>query len=153
MRVSTRLNLAFNRLSRRYKVGKNQGLYQVSSLIRKEAREKIRVRAKGARPLAPAPGTDRTTVSAHTRGGLREINYHVSGSHSIIGPRKFRNSNFFNRPVPNIHEMGGTAIARGLRSSIIARYPQRSFMYVAVKRLQRKGKIARKFSVSLQRSW
>ena len=146
MQFRTRLTLAFNRLQRKYKVGRDQGLYQVSSLIRREAREKIRIRPKGAKPFPKR-------ISAHTRGGIREINFHVQGSSSIIGARKFRGSNWFNRPVPNIHEFGGTAIHSGIRSRVLARYDERSYMWSAVKRLQRKGKIAKRFSVSLRRSW
>lgn len=103
----------------------------------------MRKRQKASPPGSPP--------SAHTSGGLREINFHVDGSSSIIGPRKFARSNFFNRPVPNIHEVGGVAIASGLRNLYSVRYPERSFMWAAVKSLKRKGKINSTFNTSLRR--
>lgn len=154
MQFIVRARLAFSRLARRYRVGRDQGLFQVAALIRSEAREKIRYRPMG-QPKPPAPGTSETTLSARKRGGIREINFHVlefQGT-AIIGPRKFRNSNFFNRPVPRVHEVGGTYRGKSRRRSGIWRYPERSYMYVAVKRLQQKGKIASRFAVGLQRSW
>jgi hypothetical protein len=50
--------------------------------------------------------------------------------------------------------MGGTVVARGSKKgAYVARYPTRSFMYEAVKRLKSKGKIAPRFSVTLKRNW
>lgn len=145
MRFRTRTQLAFNRLIRRYKIGSVRGLYRVCALIRLESRQSLRIRRRPSRPGSPP--------SAHTRAGLREINFHVRGSTGIVGPRKFRTSNFFNRPVPNIHEKGGIAIAAGFRRRLVSRYPERSFMWAAVKRLQKRRKISREFNVTLQRSW
>lgn len=145
MKFHVRTQLAFQRLQRRYKIGKDRGLYQVSALIRKEARESMRKRRGASKKHHPP--------TAHVRNGLKEINFHVQGSSSIIGPRKFRNSNFFNRPVPNIHEKGGTAVASSFRQRYLARYPERSFMWRAVTKLKRKGKISNRFRVTLQGSW
>lgn len=147
MRFRTRITLAFGRLERHYSGGAKKGLYQVSALIRSEARQSMRVRR-----AASSPGTP---PSVHKRPGLKEINFDVaaSGTHSVIGPRKFARSNFFNRPVPNIHEKGGTAIYASFRRRFIARYPERSFMWNAVTSLRRKGKIQREFNITLQRNW
>ena len=93
----------------------------------------MRVRAGASRPFTPP--------HAHSRAGLREINFDVRENEAIIGPRKFRNSRFFNRPVPNINEKGGAAVGSTFRRRFYARYPERSFIWSAVKRLQTKGKI------------
>lgn len=135
----------FNRLQVRYRRARDRGIYQVCALIRKEARESMR-RRKGASAVGSPP-------HAHARAGLKEINFDVRGNKGIVGPRKFRFSKFFDRPVPNIHEKGGVAIASGQRRRYLARYPERSFMYRAVQTLTRKGKISSRFRVTLLRSW
>ena len=145
MRYSTRVVLFLNRFNRQYRVARDRGLYQVSALIRLEARQSMRM----GRGPSKAPRPPR----AHTRTGLREINFHVNDGSSIIGPRKFPRSNFFNRPVPNIHEKGGTAIALTLRRRKPSHYPERSFMWAAVQKLKQKGKIESRFNVTLRSSW
>ena len=142
MRYSTRVILSFNRLQRRYRVAADKGLYQVSALIRLEARQSMRKRAGPAQPGKPP--------HAHSLAGLREINFDVRGNSAIIGPRKFPRSNFFNRPVPNIHEKGGVAISLTLRRRAVRLYPERSFMWTAVKRLRSNGKIQKRFNVALR---
>ena len=143
MRYFTSVKLFVNSFKQRYRVGRKKGLYQTCGLIRKEARQKIRV--------SPNPSRAGSPPNSRTRGGLREINFHVTGDSGIVGPRKFPQSNFFNRPVPNIHEMGGIALSRKKRG--YWRYPERSFMYSAVKRLQSRGLLSKKFSYTLRRSW
>jgi len=147
MRYGTRVKLAFNRLQRRYQLARDKGLYQVSALIRSEARQIQRYAPVGR---SSVPGTP---PRAHRRGGLKEINFHVQGHQSIIGPRKFPRSKFFNRPVPNIHERGGIAVATTIKRRYQALYPERSFMYEAVKRLKAKNKIAPRFSATIRSSW
>jgi len=102
------------------------------------------------RRKASPPGKPPT---AHVRNGLKEINFHVQGNSAIIGPRKFRGSNFFNRPVPNIHEKGGITVGASIRRRYTAKYPERSFMWSSVKKLKGKGKIQSRFNVTLIRSW
>ncbi len=147
MHYRTRVTLAFGRLQRKYRVGAGHGLYRVSALIRSEARQSMRVRRKSSSPGTPP--------SVHNRPGLKEINFDVAATKtsSIIGPRKFPRSNFFNRTIPNIHEKGGTTVYASFRRRFVARYPERSFMWNAVKSLSRKGKIQREFNITLQRSW
>lgn len=89
---------------------------------------------------------------AHVPHGLKEINFDVQGDTAIIGPRKFKGSNFFNLPVTRIHEMGGTVIGVSLRRRVTAKYPERSYMYAAVQSLTRKGKIQSTFNVTLERN-
>lgn len=131
-----------DRLNRRIKQSNNRALYKTAALIRLEARQSMRIRQKASHPGQPP--------SAHTRGGLREINFHVTGNGAYIGPRKFPRSQFFNRPVPNIHERGGPAINYRRTRIVLTRYPERSFMYRAVKTLARKGKLNSQFSYSLR---
>ena len=160
MKYRVRLQLFFNRLKRRYRVGRDRGLFAVSGLIRTTARQSMRIRGKSRRAVR---GRFRRTGStgspagtppyAYIRTGIREINFDVQGSHSIIGPRKFRNSKFFDRPVTNIHEKGGIAVAAGARRRYTARYPERSYMWSAVKSLQSQGKIQSRFNITLARSW
>jgi hypothetical protein len=104
----------------------------------------MRIRKRASPPGRPP--------SARTRAGLREINYHVEGLGAYVGPRKFRRSNSLNKPIPNVHEMGGVAIAKGRRGrrAFLKRFPERSFMYRAVKTLKSKGKLSSKFKFMLR---
>ena len=143
MRYTTRFYNYTSRIARRHRIANDKGLYGVASLIRRESRESIRFRPGASRPLSPP--------HAHIRrGGLKEINFHVERNRAIIGPRKFKNSRFFNRPVPNIHEKGGVAVGNSLRRRVVARYPERSFMWSATQRLHRKGKIMRRYTTQYQ---
>ena|SRR5690554_1155090 len=141
MRFRSRFVVFVDRFRRRASRGKTAGLYRVSALIRLEARQSMRVRSGRKASLPGRP------PFARTRSGLREINYQVNDHMAIIGPRKFRRSNYFNKPVPNIHEFGGTVIAR---KRSLQRYPERSFMYSAVKSLQRKGKLPAQFKYMMR---
>ena len=144
MRYSARVTTFFDRVNRRYKTGRDRGLAQTAALIRREAREKMRRRVGPSRPFTPP--------HVHSRSGLREINFDVSRGEAIIGPRKFPRSRFFNRPVPNIHEKGGVVSGISFKRRFTARYAERSFMWSAVKRLTRRGKIQSRFVVSLRSS-
>jgi hypothetical protein len=113
------------------------------------------------------PSPRGTPPSAHQANGLKVINYDVQWPVSIIGPRKFPRSNYFDQTVPRVHEVGGTIRGRrwlsfrarrqGVFATLFAtgkaRYPERSFMWSAVKRLTAKGKIQSRFNVTLKRSW
>lgn len=142
MQFTTRLVIFFDRLRRRISKGTYRELHRTSALIRREAREKMRYR-KGPSPIGSPP-------SAHTKRGLKEINYHVLQTSAYIGPRKFPRSNFFNKPVPAIHEKGGAVLNYRKRRTLLVRYPERSFMYSAVKRLAQRGKLNKQFSYILR---
>jgi hypothetical protein len=144
MRLRARFVVFVDRFKRRVRQGIKSGLHQTAALIRLEARQSIRIRKKASLPGRPP--------HSRTRAGLREINYHVEGNGAYVGPRKFRSSNSLNRPVPNVHEKGGIALARGRRgrSAFLKRFPERSFMYRAVKTLKSKGKLSSKFKFMLR---
>lgn len=139
-RVKSRLNFAY--FKRQFRASKRKGVAKTAGLIRKEAREKIRVRAGASRPGTP--------IHAHTRGGMREINYDANEHDAIIGPRKFKTSNLFDKPATEIEEKGGVAFPRRRRG--ISRYPERSYMWSAVKRLQRRNKLTTTFAYTLKRN-
>lgn len=145
MRLGARFVIFVDRFNRSVRKGIKSGLHQTAALIRKEARESIRVRKSPSLPGRPP--------HARTRAGLREINYHVEGERgAYVGPRKFRRKNRLNKPVPHVHEKGGIAIDRGRRgqAAFIKRFPERSFMYRAVKTLKSKGKLSSKFKFMLR---
>lgn len=144
MRIGTRFTIFIDRFRRKVRDASKTSINRTAALIRLEARQSMRIRKRASPPGTPP--------SARTRGGLREINYHVSGNTAIIGPRRFRGSNSLNRPVPNVHEKGGIAIAKGRRghASFVKRFPERSFMYRAVKTLKSKGKLSSKFKYMLR---
>lgn len=144
MRFRSRSIVFVDRLRRNIKRSIKTGLHQTLALIRLEARQSMRMRKSPAPPGRPP--------SARTRAGLREINYHVTGQSGYVGPRKFRHSNRLNVPVPAVHEKGGVVISKGSRnrSAFVKRYPERSFMYRAVKTLQSKGKLNSKFKFILR---
>lgn len=160
MKYHVKVQLFFNRLKRKYKTGTDRGLYQVSALIRSEARQSMKRRGKTSRAMRGRFRRGGTTGSppgtppyAYKTDGLKQINFDVRWPSSIIGPRKFKDSTFFNKPVPAIHEKGGIAVAAGARRKYTARYPERSFMWSAVKSLKRKNKIESRFNITLARSW
>ena len=144
MRVGTRFVIFFDRFRRRINKGIKTGLHQTAALIRKEARESIRVSKNPSKPGRPP--------HSRSRAGLREINYHVEGLGAYVGPRKFRRSNRLSKPVPHVHERGGTALEKGRRGrrAYVKRFPERSFMYRAVKTLKSKGKLSSKFKYMLR---
>jgi hypothetical protein len=142
MRLSTKLVIFFDRLKRRLKKNIHRDLYQTAGLIRREAREKMYMRGGASSPGSPP--------HAHVRNGLKEINFHVLETSAYIGPRKFPRSNFFNRPVPNIHEKGGMVLSYRAKRTLAVSYKERSFMYSAVKRLAARGKLKAQFSYILR---
>ena len=145
MRYSARITTFFTKLSKKIKDSNNKALGHTCALIRKEAIEKMRRRSGPSRPGFPPHN--------HVKPGLKAIAYDIQGEEGFIGPLKFRGSKFFNRPVPNIHEFGGVAVGVSFSKSITARYPERSFMYSAVKNLQRKNKISTEFTITFRRNF
>jgi len=139
IKYSGRVQFFFEKFRKRVRIARNQALYRTAGLIRTACRRTIRVRS--------GPGKAPNPPHAHTRGGIREIRFSVFGDSAIIGPIKFAGSNFFDQPVPHIHEFGGTYIAR----RFLATYPQRSYMSATLKRLEQQGAIPRQFSAVVAR--
>jgi hypothetical protein len=121
------------------KKGKEKGLRDVAALIRGACIRSLKVSKRTSSPGNPP--------FAKTRGGLRVIEFAVYQNGAIIGPVKFPGSDFFNQPVPHIHEFGGTYMSR----ITYYNYPQRSYMNYTLKQLIAKGAIPRRFSVSMGR--
>lgn len=145
MRFRARIVTFFDKLKKRVKVAGHDGLNRTCALIRRESIEKMRHRPGASRVGSPPHN--------HIRPGLKAIVYHVDGNEGLVGPLKFRGSKFFNRPVPNIHEFGGVAVGISFGRNTLARYPERSFMYSAVKNLQRKKKIGNEFKIGFRRTF
>lgn len=121
--------------------GKQKGLRDVAALIRGACIRSLRISQRTSSPGNPP--------YAKTRGGLRVIEFSIYTNGAIIGPVKFPGSNFFDQPVPHIHEFGGTFISRVNYYN----YPQRSYMNHTLKQLVAKGKIPKQFSVSMARQF
>lgn len=140
LRVSTksRTVLFLERLKVRKNRAKKGAIYRVSGLIARTTKSSLRVRPGSARPGA--------IPHAHTRGGLRVIQFAVDRNSSIIGPVRFPRSRQYNEPIPAIHEFGKLVIDQKGR---IRKYPARPYMSKALKRLR--GKIPREFSASVAR--
>jgi hypothetical protein len=139
MKYSGRVLFYVQKLTQRVRVAKNRALYRTAGLIRTATKRSLRIRRGASRPPAPP--------HAHTRGGLREIRFIVDEAQgaALIGPLKFGTSNFFNEPVPHMHEFGGMFIAR----RGYWRYPKRSYMKYTLDKLVASGKIPREFSASI----
>jgi hypothetical protein len=121
--------------------GKQKGLVRTANYIRGACIRTLRVSKTVAPPNTPP--------HAKTRGGLRVIHAAVYRNGAIIGPIKFASSNYFNSPVPHIHEFGGTYLSR----FGYWRYPQRSFMYHTLKQLIARKAIPKQFSAGLARQF
>lgn len=117
--------------------GKKRGLNKVAALVRASCIRTLRISKQTSPPGSPP--------FAKTRGGLRVIEYVTYQDTAIVGPVKFPNSNFFNQPVPHIHEFGGTFFSR----KAYFNYPERSYMGHTLKQLIARGAIPREFSVSM----
>ena len=114
-----------------------KGLSSVALYIRGACVRTIRI--------SPNPSSPGTPVRSRGRGGIRLIEAAIYRNGAIIGPIKFSSSNYFDSPVPHIHEFGGTFY--GGRNSFI--YPERSYMYHTLKQLQARGAINKRFGVSM----
>lgn len=117
--------------------GKQKGLRDVAALIRGACIRSLRISQRTSPPGNPP--------YAKSRGGLRVIEFSVYTNGAIIGPVKFSGSNFFDQPVPHIHEFGGTYMGR----TTYYNYPERSYMNHTLKQLVAQGKIPKQFSVSM----
>lgn len=141
LRYSAKTLFYVQRLNKQVKAGTTSGLYRTAGFVRSTARRSLRVR-----PGASTPGFP---PHAHTRAGLRVIEFDVDpvAEAAIVGPIKFPGSNYFNEPVTYIHEFGGTFLSlRGYW-----RYPERSYMYYTLKKLVASGRIPKEFSLAMGR--
>ncbi len=120
---------------------KRFGLERLAAYIRGAAVRTLRVSQRTSLPGKPP--------FAKTRGGLRIMQYSVNTNGAIIGPVKFSGSNFFNKPIPHIHEFGGTFFSR----KGFYRYPQRPYMSYTLRQLQKRGAIPKEFSVGMARQF
>jgi hypothetical protein len=139
MKYTLRTQFFFSKLVGRIKKASDKGLHRVCGLIRSSTRRNLKRRSSASLPGTPP--------SAHTIGGLRLIEFVVRGATGFVGPVKFAGSNFFNSPIPHIHEFGGTYMSR----KWYAQYPKRSYMLYTLKQLIAKGMIPRIFSIYLAR--
>jgi hypothetical protein len=121
--------------------GKKQGLFRTAALIRGASIRTLKISKQTSSPGNPP--------FAKTRGGLRVIEFVVYGDAAVIGPVKFPGSDFFNQPVPHIHEFGGTFFSQFSYYS----YPERSYMGYTLKQLTARGAIAKEFNVGLARQF
>lgn len=140
-KTKTQTTLFFQKLRVRKDRGKRDAIYAVSGLIARSAKQSLRVRSGPSRPGA--------IPHAHTRGGLRVINFAVDRNQSIIGPVKFPRSKKFNEPVPSIHEFGKTVV--DLRKGKVIVFHKRPYMSATLKRLERRGLIPKTFTARIAR--
>ena len=138
LKLSARTISFFKQLKSNLKRSKRDAIYRVCGLIRRDAINKLKVR--------PGSSTPPAAPHAHTKAGLRVIDFHVDGNTGIIGPRKFPNSNDESQPVPATHEFGLQVFTTKGPFKLIS-YPKRPYMGKTVERL--KGKIPREFSIQI----
>lgn len=139
VRYQSRTTLFFEKLKVRVNRSKREAIYSTSGLIARSAKQSLRIRPGASRPGA--------IPHAHTRGGLRVIQFAVDRNQSIIGPVKFPRSQRFNEPAPHIQEFGATVI--DLRRGKVVTYVKRPYMSRTLERL--KNKIPRNFTASVAR--
>lgn len=121
--------------------GKRSGLERVTAFIRGACIRTLRVSKRTAPENHPP--------FSKTRGGLRVIEGAVYSNGAIIGPVKFAGSNFFNKPVPFIHEFGGMFISR----IGYAKYAKRSYMNHTLKQLAKRNVLPKEFSIGMARQF
>lgn len=136
--LSARTVTFFKQLKASLKRSKRDAIYRVCGLIRRDAINRLKVRPGASIPPA-AP-------HAHTKAGLRVIDFHVDGNTGLVGPRKFPTSNKESEPVPSTHEFGKQVFTTKGKFKLI-KYPKRPFMGATVDHL--KNKIPREFSIQL----
>lgn len=118
---------------------KKSGLQSTALFIAGACKRTLRVSQRTSSPGNPP--------FAKTRGGLRVIEAAIYRNGAIIGPVKFPTSNFFDKPVPHIHEFGGTFYGRfGIWT-----YPERSYMHRTLKQLHAGNRINKRFSATMAR--
>lgn len=129
-----------NKLRVRKNRAKKDALYSVCSLLRRDAINRLKLR--------PGPSRPGSSPHAHRRNGLRLIRFAVSGDTGIIGPIKFPNSNKYNKPVPAIHESGGTVFTIGSVFKQLT-FPKRPYMSKTVE--SRGPRLSKDFAIQLGR--
>lgn len=132
----------FQRLMVSHRIAKDRGLSRIGALVRGALRRTLRVTADPRR--ASSPGTP---PYCHTQGGLRVIAFDAGTRDVIIGPVKFPGSNFFNQPVPHIHEFGGTYFSR----KGFYQYPERSYESYTLRQLHARGLIPIEYSSEVRK--
>lgn len=140
MRYNAKIIWYFGKLTKKVKLGTNRALYRTAGLIATAERRSIRFRPGPSRPNKP-PHAHRAG-----RGGLRAIEFYVSGNSAIVGPKRFPGSRWWNEPVTHIHEFGGVYFNRKGKK---ANYPERSYAATTLKRLLAKNVIPKQFAVSI----
>lgn len=140
-KLRARTTFFLSRLRARKERAKRGAIYSTAGYIATSAKRRLRIRSgRSRRGAAP---------HAHTRGGLRMIQFAVDGNSAIIGPVKFPRSNKFNEPVPSVHEFAKTVIS--LRTLRVYKFPERPYMGPTVKSLARRGFLNRRFSAKVAR--
>ncbi len=139
-KISSRTTLFFERFRVRKNRGKRDALYQTAGLIARSAKQSLRIRSGRSRAGA--------IPHAHTRGGLRIIQFAVDGNTAIIGPVRFPRSRQYNAPVPSIHEFGKTVYTLSGITRIRS-YPARPFMGPTLIRLDKRNLIPKQVSASI----
>lgn len=117
--------------------GKKRSLNRVAALVRASCIRTLRISQQTSPPGSPP--------FAKTRGGLRVIEYVTFQDTAIVGPVKFPGSDFFNQPVPHIHEFGGTFFSKRAYFN----YPERSYMGHTLNQLIARGAIPREVKVGM----
>ena len=138
LKYSARTVTYFKQLKVRKNRGKRDAIYSVCGLIRRNAINRLKIR--------PGPSRSPASPHAHTRGGLRVIQFHVYKNTGVVGPIKFPRSRAYNKPVPAIHEFGGTVFTIG-RIFRVLTFKKRPYMSKTIKALE--GKIPKDFSLKL----
>lgn len=139
--IVARTTLYLSRLRVRKERAKRGAIYSTAGYIATSAKRRLRIRS-GASRRGSAP-------HAHTRGGLRLIQFAVDGNTAIIGPVKFPRSNQFNEPIPSIHEFGKTVVS--LRKFKVYQFSERPYMGPTLQSLAKRGILNRRFSARLAR--
>lgn len=128
MRLTARTVTFFKQLKVRVKRAKREAIYSICGLLRRDAIGRLKLR--------PGPSRPGASPHAHTAGGLRLIDFHVSSGNSegLVGPRKFPTSNKYNKPVPAIQEFGGPVFTIGkvFRQHV---FPRRPYMSKTVEKI------------------
>lgn len=138
-KYSGKVTFYIQKLNRRVKVAKNRALYRAAGLLRTATKRSMRLR--------PGPSRAGRPPHAHTRTGLRVIEFVVddAANAAMVGPIKFAGSRFFDEPVPHIQEFGGVFVSR----KSYHRYPERSYMHYTLKKLVNSGALPKSFAYGM----
>ena len=127
------------RLTTKNKIAKDKGLMKIGALVRGAVRRTLRISSGPSLPGRPP--------HAHTQGGLRIVEFVAGQKDVIIGPVKFSNSNFFDKPITYIHEFGGIFYSK----KGFFQYPERSYMGHTLKQLHAKGLIPKTYATEIRK--